>query len=497
MGENQPVISLKNVSKEFPGVKALTDITMEIQQGEVHVLIGENGAGKSTLIKIISGVYKKDGGEIYFLGKKCDFSNAKQALKAGISVIHQELSVIPDLSVAENIYLGREIKLKSGFLNKRKMNKDAQKILDQMDVKIKSTDIVKNLSSANKQMVEIAKAVSQNAKLIIMDEPTSSISEHEVESLFHIIRRLRQDGVAVIYISHRLSELFEIGDNVTVLRDGCFVKTAMMSEMTEKILISLMVGREIRPFINRSKKIFEDVILEVKNASRHTKFANISLKVMRGEVVGIAGLVGAGRTEVLRSIFGAEPLESGDIMIDGKKTVIKSPRQAIEKGLGLVPEDRRNQGVMLGRSVKSNLTLPSVEKEAKRGFVDKKWEKESSTSYIEKLSIKTPGEEFITKNLSGGNQQKIVIAKWLLKGVRILLLDEPTRGIDVGAKREIYQLIDDFTSEGGSVLVVSSELPELIGICDRIYVMCEGKVTGELSRNELTEEAIMELANIN
>ena len=497
MGENQPVISLKNVSKEFPGVKALTDITLDIMQGEVHVLIGENGAGKSTLIKIISGVYKKDGGEIYFLGKKCDFSNAKQALNAGISVIHQELSVIPDLSVAENIYLGRELKLKNGFLNKKKMNKDSQEILDQMDVKIKSTDIVKNLSSANKQMVEIAKAVSQNAKLIIMDEPTSSISEHEVESLFKIIRKLRQDGVAVIYISHRLSELFEIGDKVTVLRDGCFVKTAKMSEMTEKMLISLMVGREIRPFINRDEKTFENVILEVKNASRHAKFKNVSLKVMRGEVVGIAGLVGAGRTEVLRSIFGAEPLDSGDIIIDGIKTVIKNPRQAIEKGLGLVPEDRRNQGVMLSRSVKSNLTLPSVEKETRKGFVDKKWEAESSKRYIEKLSIKTPGAEFITKNLSGGNQQKVVIAKWLLMGVKILLLDEPTRGIDVGAKREIYQLIDDFTRDGKSVLMVSSELPELIGICDRIYVMCEGKMTGELSRNELTEEAIMELANIN
>ena len=495
--DRQPIIELKNVSKEFPGVKALAEINLEFYPGEVHALLGENGAGKSTVIKIISGVYKRNAGTMLFNGEECNFENAKQAIEMGISVIHQELSVVPDLTVAENIYIGREIKRKNGLLDKAKMQKRTQEILDMLDLKIKPDNIVKKLSAAEKQMVEIAKAVSSNSKVVIMDEPTSSISEHEVESLFRIIKKLKKENVAIIYISHRLKELFEIGDKVSVLRDGKYIKTVPLESMDEKSLITLMVGREIRTYIDRSDKKLGQPVLELNQVSRKGAFHNVSIQVKKGEIVGIAGLIGSGRTEVLRGIFGAEPFEEGSMHLNGKEIRITCAKQAISKGIGLVPEDRRTQGVMLKKSVRENITLPSVKRKAVKGFVDVNWEKDSSDQYIKKLSIKTPGKETISKNLSGGNQQKIVIAKWLLAQSEILLLDEPTRGIDIGAKFEIYKLINEFTKNGGSILVVSSELPELLGICDKIYVMSEGKVTGCLDNQDLTEEAIMHLASIN
>lgn len=493
----EPIISMKHIEKEFPGVKALSDVTIDFYPGEVHALLGENGAGKSTLIKIMSGVYRKDRGEMLFQGKECNFSNAKQALQSGISVIHQELSIVPDLTVGENIFLGREIKKYGKFLDKKTMNRCVAEILKNLDLKINPTDKMNSLSTAQKQMVEIAKAVSQNAKVVIMDEPTSSISENEVEALFKVIHKLKKENVAIIYISHRLKELFEIGDKVSILRDGHYVKTLNISETDEKTLVSLMVGREIRSFLERKSLIERKEVLALSNVSRAKTYKNVSLTVNKGEIVGIAGLIGAGRTEVLRGIFGMEPFEQGEMRLYGKTIRIKNPRQAIREGIGLVPEDRRNQGLMLKKSVKDNITLPSVKKKARKGFVDTAWEEESSKHYVKKLSIKTPHTRTETKNLSGGNQQKIVIAKWLLAGTEILLLDEPTRGIDVGAKLEIYQLIDKFTQDGGCVLVVSSELPELLGICDRIYVMCEGKVTGCLENKELTEAAVMHLASKN
>lgn len=495
--ERQPLIRLENICKEFPGVKALTGINLEFYQGEVHALLGENGAGKSTLIKIISGVYKKSSGTMYFEDRECDFEQARQALDCGISVIHQELSVIPDLTVAENIYLGREVKKKNGMLDKAVMKKRSQEILDMLDLKIKPTDVVKKLSAAQKQMVEIARAVSGNAKVVIMDEPTSSISEHEVESLFRIIRKLKSENVAVLYISHRLKELFEIGDQVSILRDGKYIKTVPLSAITEKELVSLMVGREIKTYIDRSGKSTGETVLELQEVSRRGAFSKINLKVLKGEIVGVAGLIGSGRTEVLRGIFGAEPFETGRMLVKGKVVQIKYPRQAIALGIGLIPEDRRLQGVMLKKSVSDNITLTSIRRNTRRGFVDFKWEKNSSSEYIGKLKIKTPGAGTIVKNLSGGNQQKIVIAKWFLEGSEILLMDEPTRGIDVGAKFEIYNLMNEFTRSGGSVLVVSSELPELLGICDRIYVMAEGRITGCLDNQDLTEETVMHLASVN
>lgn len=492
-----PIIQMKNIVKEFPGVKALTDVNLEFYPGEVHALLGENGAGKSTLIKIISGIYKKNAGIMYFDEQECDFENARQALDCGISVIHQELSVIPDLTVVENIYLGREIRKKNGFLDKVDMKTRTQKILDTLDLKIKPMDVVKKLSAAQKQMVEIARAVSGNARVVIMDEPTSSISDHEVESLFRIIRKLKNENVAIIYISHRLKELFEIGDKVSILRDGVYIKTIPLNEVDEKGLVSLMVGREIKTYIDRSNKKIGEPVLELKGVSKNGSFSKVNITLNRGEIVGIAGLIGAGRTEILRGIFGAEPFEEGNVMLYGKEIMIQYPQQAIQKGIGLVPEDRRSQGIMLKKSVKDNITLPSVSRKAKWGFADTKWEHSSSDEYIQKLKIKTPRNDTVTKNLSGGNQQKIVIAKWFLAGSQILLLDEPTRGIDVGAKFEIYNLMNQFTIDGGSILVVSSELPELLGICDRIYVMAEGKVAGCLINDELTEEVIMHLASIN
>ncbi len=495
--EKQPIIQLKQVSKEFPGVKALTDINLEFYPGEVHALLGENGAGKSTLIKIISGVYQRNNGSMLYNGEECSFENARQAIDKGISVIHQELSVIPDLTVAENIYLGREIKKKSGILDKAEMKKRAQEILDMLDLKIKPGDMVKKLSAAQKQMVEIARAVSSNAKVVIMDEPTSSISEHEVESLFLIIRKLKKDNVSVIYISHRLKELFAIGDKVSILRDGRFIKTLPLKSIDERGLVALMVGREIRTYIDRSHKKLGPPVLELKKVSRRGSFRDVDIQVKKGEIVGIAGLIGAGRTEVLRGIFGAEPFDGGSMCLYGEEIRITCPGKAIRRGIGFVPEDRRTQGVMLKKSVKDNITLPSVKRHARKGFVNMQWEKDSSESYIRKLSIKTPGSEAVTKNLSGGNQQKIVLAKWFLAESKILLLDEPTRGIDIGAKFEIYELMNQFTKDGGSILVVSSELPELLGVCDRIYVMAEGKVTGCLDNHELTEEVIMHLASMN
>jgi len=497
MTTKEPVIKMKKIAKEFPGVRALSDINLEFYPGEVHALLGENGAGKSTLIKIISGIYQKDEGTMFYQGEECEFENARQALHHGISVIHQELSIIPDLTVAENVFLGREPKKKSGLLDKLRMNKETDEILKTMDLKISPADVVKHLSAAKRQMVEIARAVSQNAKVVIMDEPTSSLSDNEARALFCIIKKLKADNVAVIYISHRIKELFEISDKVSILRDGCYIGTLLITEVDEAGLISLMVGREVKTYIKREEKNLKETVLDLENVSRKRNFSKVSMTLKKGEIVGIAGLIGAGRTEVLRGVFGAEPFDSGTMKLYGKKVCISRPIDAIRRGIGLVPEDRRQQGLMLKKAVKYNITLPSIKENAKYGIVNISWENSSSKEYVKKLNIKTPSITTVSKNLSGGNQQKVVIAKWMLAGSDILLLDEPTRGIDVGAKLEIYNLMYEFTKNGGSILVVSSELVELLGICDRIYVMCEGYITGCLENKDLTEEQIMHLASKN
>lgn len=496
--KERPLIEMIGVSKSFPGVKALTDVSLNIYRGKVHVLLGENGAGKSTLIKIISGVYTRDEGIIRLDGCEVNFRDTRESLAAGISVIHQELSVIPDLTVAENIFLGREPKIgKSSFIDQKKMNRDAEKLFASMGVKINPKALIRNLNNADKQIVEIARAISQNSSLVIMDEPTSSLSEHEVEALFEIIDRLKKENVAIIYITHRLKEINRIGDTISILRDGKVVKTTPLQEIDESQMIALMVGREVKQFYYKPEKSpSKQIVLEVKNFTRHGVFNDISFTLMRGEILGVAGLVAAGRTEVMRAIFGVDQIDSGECLLFGKPVRFTHPQQAIEAGIGLIPEDRRNQGLLLSKSVKENISLSNLDGNSKNGFLDFKWEMETAKEYIEKLNIKTPDENAFTKNLSGGNQQKVVIAKWLVANSKILIMDEPTRGIDVNAKAEIYMLMKNFVENGGSIIMVSSELPEVLGVSDRIMVMREGRVSGIINSQEATEERIMQLASI-
>ena len=493
-----PLIELTGVSKSFPGVKALADISLNIYPGRVHVLLGENGAGKSTLIKIISGVYTRDAGSVKLNGREVNFQNTRESLAAGISVIHQELSVIPDLTVAENIFLGREPKLgKGGFIDRRGMVREAGKILAAIGVKINPRAVIRNLNNADKQMVEIARAVSQNSSLVIMDEPTSSLSEHEVEALFKVIERLKQENVAIIYISHRLKEIARIGDTVTILRDGQVVQTVELADIDESHMIALMVGREITQFYYKSQVPPSDqVVLELKHFTRKGAFEDVCFALRRGEILGVAGLIGAGRTEVMRALFGADPVDSGECILNGRPVRFTEPQQAIQAGIGLIPEDRRNQGLLLAKSVKENTSLASLYANSKNGFLDFKWERQAALAYIDKLRTKTPSENTLTRSLSGGNQQKVVIAKWLVAESKILIMDEPTRGIDVNAKAEIYLLMKQFVEEGGSIIMVSSELPEILGVSDRIMVMREGRVAGFIPGPGATEKDIMQLASI-
>ena len=494
-GSEKPLVQLKKINKSFPGVRVLEDISVDFYPGKVHVLLGENGAGKSTIIKIISGIYYPDSGEVLVDGEVQHFTNIKQSQKLGISVIHQELSVIEDLTVFENVFLGREIK-KAGIVDAKAMIKETRKLLKNIGINLDPKAYVRDLNNGEKQMVEIIRAVSQNSRLVIMDEPTSSLSDHEVESLFNVIRKLREDNVAIIYISHRLKEIMAMGDTVTVLRDGVVVNTLPVKEVTEDQLVTMMVGREITNYYYKPERRKEGkVVLEARNMTREGAFRDVSFKLYEGEILGVSGLIGAGRTEVMRAIFGADKYDSGECIIYDKQRKPRTPREIINLGVGLIPEDRREQGLLLGKSVKDNTTLASIYVNSKHGFIDFLWEKKESLSYIDKLKIKTPSEKTITRNLSGGNQQKVVIAKWLLAQSKILIMDEPTRGIDVNAKAEIYQLMKTFVENGGSIILVSSELPEVIGCSNRILVMREGMITGILDEQEATEERIMMFAS--
>jgi len=497
MTENRknPLVELKNIYKSFPGVKVLDDISISFYPGKVHVLLGENGAGKSTIIKIISGIYHPDQGEVVVDGKAMHFTNITQSQELGISVIHQELSVIDDLMVYENVYLGREIK-KGGFVNAKEMISETQKLMDSIGININPKAYIRDLNNGEKQMVEIIRAVSQNSRLVIMDEPTSSLSNHEVQALFTVMRKLIKEQVAIIYISHRLKEILEMGDTLTVLRDGTVVDTVPVSGITEDKMVSMMVGREIENYYYKPKpKKDGNIVLEVKNLTRKGAFEHVSFQLKEGEILGVAGLVGAGRTEVMRAVFGADPIDEGNRFLYGKEYQPKTPKDVIKRGVGLIPEDRRGQGLLLEKSVKENTSLASLFMNSKKGFVDFAWEKEKALLYIKKLKTKTSSEKAITRNLSGGNQQKVVIAKWLLAESKILIMDEPTRGIDVNAKAEIYALMKEFVENGGSIILVSSELPEVIGCSNRIMVMREGQVTGFLNESEATEEAIMKFAS--
>ncbi len=490
----QIVLTMQNIHKKFPGVYALQGVNFELEYGEVHALLGENGAGKSTLIKILAGIYSADEGKIFLMGQPVKIQNVLQAQAQGISVIHQELCLAPNMTVADNIFLGKEKTDKTGFVHFSKQNRAAQDLLDSFDLAIKASAIVSKLSVAQQQMVEIAKALSIESKIIVMDEPTASLTLKEVEKLFQMIEGLKKKNIAVIYISHRMEELFQVADRVTVLRDGKCISTKETSKTTREELIAMMVGRELQDLYKRTFHPLGDTVLEVHHFKRCHVLHDINFSLKKGEILGVAGLVGSGRTELARAIFGIDPIDDGELLVAGEKAAISSPTDAMGFGIVLVPEDRKGQGLVLVQSVTYNITLTILKQFMKGISIDHQLEKELVNSYIDKLSIKTPTHEQLACNLSGGNQQKIVIAKWLATIPKVLILDEPTRGVDVGAKAELYSIINMLAEQGVGILMISSELPEIIGMSDRVLVMHNGRITGTLTREELDQEVIMHYA---
>ncbi len=487
------ILQMKSVSKRFPGVLALDAVHLDVRKGEVHLLAGENGAGKSTLVKILAGAYKKDSGEIVLNGQTVEHLTPKHAQELGISIIYQEFNLIPYLSVAENIFLGREILSDKipGKIDWDKMNSSAQRILDDLHVDIQAKAIIKDLGVAQQQMVEVAKVMSLNSEIIVMDEPTASLTNKEIESLFATIKKLKEKGISIIYISHRLEEFNQIGDRVTVLRDGKTIKTLDLKDTSTDELINLMVGRELKEKFPKISMQKGQEVLKISNLSTKSLLKNVSFSLHAGEILGVAGLVGAGRTEMARVIFGLDHMESGEVIINGTKTNIRNPREAIKAGIGFITEDRKSEGLVLTLDVGSNITLAGLGQFARGIHIDLKKERNAITEYISKLNIKTYGSTQKALNLSGGNQQKVVIAKWLLSKSKIFIFDEPTRGIDVGAKTEVYNLINELLKGGAAVLFISSELPEILGMSDRIIVMCRGEVTAELETKETTQEKIL------
>jgi len=475
------ILEMENISKTFPGVKALNNIHFNLKRGEVHSLVGENGAGKSTLLKILAGAYKKDAGTIKLNGAKAEMTDPKQALDMGISVIYQEFNLIPNLSIAENIFIGRAPRKNSAFIDFTKLYKESELFLKKIGMKKSAKTLVSDLSVAEQQMVEIAKSLSFSSKIIVMDEPTSALTKSEKETLFKIIRELKEKNVSIIFISHIIEEVLEISDRVTVLRDGEYVNTLKASKTNPSEIVHMMVGRELK-------------VLEVKNLTKKSKYEDINFQLHEGEVLGFAGLVGSGKAHVMRGIFGIEPPDSGEIYIKGNKVKVNSLFETIKMKMGFVPEDRRKEGLILSRSVKDNINITKLPLINTYGFVKQKEEEKIAEEYCKSLNIRTPNNKEITQNLSGGNQQKIVIAKWLAINPKILILDDPTRGIDVGAKNEIYSLINNLAKGKIGIVLISSELPEILNISDRILVMREGKITGELLRKDASQEKIMRLA---
>ena len=495
-GPPPDILTLNNVSKRFPGVLALDRVSFSLRRGEAHALCGENGAGKSTLMKVMSGVYQADEGEVIYKGKPCRFICSVDAEAAGIAIIHQELNLVPHLTVAENIFLAREPK-RGIFVHRSKMRVDAQALLDRLKLRIDPNQLVKSLSCAQQQMVEIAKALSLNTEVLIMDEPTSSLTESETSQLFEIINDLKRNGVSVVYISHRLDELKHIIDRVTVMRDGKFVCTDDFANISLDTIVAKMVGRTLdEKFPERTSVPTTQALLTVKDLLRPGVFGPVSFDLRRGEILGFSGLMGAGRTEVARAIFGADPVAGGAIFLGQEEVSIKSPIDAIGHGIAYLSEDRKQHGLAIRMSVAANLTLTNMAAVSNRfGFIDIAREEAVSKRYIEALGIKTPSSKQIAKNLSGGNQQKIVISKWLYRESKIIFFDEPTRGIDVGAKFAIYQLLDKLASEGIGVVLITSELPEIMGMTDRVAVFHGGKITGIVNTRDTTQEQIMHLAS--
>ena len=489
------LLEMKNIVKTFPGVKAVNNVTLKVRAGTVHALVGENGAGKSTLMKTLAGEHVPDSGEIFFEGKKVEIANTKDALRIGISTIYQELNLVPEMTIAENMFLGMEPKEKNGiFVDTKSIYDKTAKYITDLGLKCSPRTKLKELSVSAQQMVEILKGIHRRSKLIVMDEPTSAITEVEVERLFGLIRDLKSKGITFIYISHKLDEIFQISDEITVMRDGAWVTTRPTSDMTQSKIISCMIGRELKQLFPKSDVRIGEVVFEAKGLRRNGVFEDISFQVRRGEILGLAGLLGAGRTEIGRAVFGLDPLDAGEMALEGLPFYVSKPRDAIRMGLAYVPEDRKLIGLCLERPIIENITIASLERFSKYGFLNLKNERKESEVIFQKLQAKAYSLDVPVKNLSGGNQQKVVLSKWLIRNLKVLILDEPTRGIDVGAKSEIHRLMSEFAGNGMAVIMISSELPEILGMSDRIIVMHEGKFRGELSRNEATQERIMTLA---
>jgi len=491
------MLRMKGIDKSFPGVHALDHVDLEVEAGEVHALMGENGAGKSTLMKILTGIYSKDSGIIEFEGQEVNFTTPAKAQEAGIAIVHQELNMMNHLTVAQNLFIGREM-MKSGFISDSMMNKEAKKLFGRLNIEIDPSEIMGNLTVGRQQMCEIAKAISRDARLIVFDEPSAALTETEIEELFKIIRDLRSKGMGIIYISHRMDEIKVITDRVTVMRDGTYVGTLKTKDCTKDDIINMMVGRVIYEEPKQAGSVKENapVVLKVEHLSAGKMVKDVSFELKKGEILGFSGLMGAGRTETARAIFGADRKDGGEIFINGRKAEIKTTEDAVNQGIGYLSEDRKRFGLVVFKSVAENSTMASLSSFMKGAFIDKKKEHQQAEHYVHLLNTKTPGVEQMVVNLSGGNQQKVVIAKWLIKNCDILIFDEPTRGIDVGAKSEIYQLMNELVKQGKSIIMISSEMAEILRMSDRVIVMCEGRITDEIPIEEVSQERIMASATM-
>lgn len=491
------MLRMKGIDKSFPGVHALDHVDLDVNGGEVHALMGENGAGKSTLMKILTGIYLKDSGTIEFEGKGVEFTSPKEAQDAGIAIVHQELNMMNHLTVAQNIFIGREM-MKSGFISDSMMNKEARKLFDRLNIDIDPSETMGNLTVGRQQMCEIAKAISREAKLMVFDEPSAALTESEIEELFKIIRDLRSKGMGIVYISHRMDEIKVITDRVTVMRDGTYVGTMITKNSTKDDIINMMVGRVIYEDPKQTSSVPENApaVLKVEHLSAGKMVKDVSFELRKGEILGFSGLMGAGRTELARAIFGADKKDEGTIYINGEKVEIKTTEDAVSHGIGYLSEDRKRFGLVVAKSVAENSSMSALSLFMKGVFIDRQKERKEAESYVKLLKTKTPSVDQLVVNLSGGNQQKVVIAKWLIRNCDILIFDEPTRGIDVGAKSEIYHLMNELVKQGKSIIMISSEMTEILRMSDRVLVMCEGRITGEIPIEEVSQERIMAAATL-
>ncbi|AOA02913.1 sugar ABC transporter ATP-binding protein [Carnobacterium maltaromaticum] len=487
-------VIMKNIYKAFGTNAVLEGVNFDTHGGEIHALMGENGAGKSTMMNILTGMHKKDQGTILINGKEHSYTNPKEAEEHGVSFIHQEMNTWPQMTVLENLFIGKEMKNKIGFIRSKEMKTLALKTFKELGITMDLDADVQTLSVGQQQMIEIAKALMTDCQVLIMDEPTAALTDREIRMLFKIIQHLKTKEVAIIYISHRMEEIFEISDRITVMRDGMTVDTTLTKETNVDDVVRKMVGREISDYYPKKNAEIGETVFEVKNLSGTSGFENISFSVKSGEIVGFSGLMGAGRTEIMRGIFGIDPISQGEIFLEGKKVQLKNPSTAIKAGVGFLTENRKEEGLVLDFSIKDNISLPSIDEFRVRGLIDTKTEDEFVQLLMKRLTVKAQNEDISAGSLSGGNQQKVVLAKWIGIGPKVLILDEPTRGVDVGAKREIYQLMNELAERGVAIVMVSSDLPEVLGVSDRILVVHEGKIAGELNRTEATQEKIMNLA---